>query len=75
MKDADKMDGKEAGLDIRDVSPGQAYYTLADARRGGRCVMRGMFIAVWLTKSEAKRAAKDDRELTVVHCLKPVRNL
>jgi hypothetical protein len=59
------------GLDIRDIERGQAYYTLADARRGGRCVMRGMFIAVWLNRKGAKDAAKGDPELTATKCLKP----
>jgi hypothetical protein len=59
-------------LDVRDITPGAEYFTLAQASRGGRCVMNGMFIAAWTTKKAAKAAAAGDPDMTVVRCLKPV---
>jgi hypothetical protein len=58
-------------LDIRDINPGDTYYAIADATRGGRCVMNGMFIAAWTDKKSAKVAANGNSDLTVVKCRKP----
>jgi len=58
-------------LDIRDFEPGATYFAIADASRGGRCVMNGMFIAAWTTKGEAKAAAGTNPNYTVVKCHKP----
>lgn len=58
-------------LDIRDINPGETYYAIADASRGGRCVMNGMFIAAWRNKADAKVAAQGNNDFTVVKCRKP----
>lgn len=58
-------------LDIRDFEPGETYFAIADTSRGGRCVMNGMFIAAWKSKGEAKAAAGDSPNYTVVKCRKP----
>jgi hypothetical protein len=52
--------------DIRDVNIGETYFVIADKARGGRCVMNGMFIAIWRTKAEAKTSAKGNADLTVI---------
>ena len=58
-------------LDIRDIDAGETYYAIADATRGGRCVMNGMFIAAWRSKKDAKEFAQGNADYTVVKCLKP----
>lgn len=62
---------KSTTLDIRDINAGETYYAIADANRGGRCVMNGMFIAAWREKKDAKAVAAGNPDLTVVKCLKP----
>lgn len=68
------MSNTNFDLDIRDFEPGETYFAIADASRGGRCVMNGMFIAAWKTKGEAKGVAGDNPDYTVVKCRKPEGN-
>jgi hypothetical protein len=58
-------------LDIRDIDSGETYYAIADATRGGRCLLNGMFPAAWRVKADAKAAAGSNPDFTVVKCLKP----
>jgi len=58
--------------DIRDFEPGQTYFVITSDERGGRCVMNGMFIAAWPTKTEAKEyAATLGSGYHVVRTVKP----
>jgi hypothetical protein len=57
--------------DIRDIDPGEVYFAVASKDRGGRCVLNGMFIAVWRDKNAAKQFAAGNPDLTVVKCRKP----
>lgn len=45
--------------DIRDVESGETYYVVTADAKGGRCVMNGLFIAVWRDKDGARQAAID----------------
>lgn len=59
-----------AEMDIRDIDAGQVYYAIASKDNGGRCVLAGMFTAVWLDKKSAKVAAQGNPDYVVVKCLK-----
>lgn len=76
MTSTDNIKFDNLSLDIRDFEPGATYFAVADASRGGRCVMNGMFIAAWATKGEAKAALQrcgqaSNPNYTVVKCRKP----
>jgi len=46
-------------LDIRDIERGETYFVITSDDKGGRCILNGMFIAVWKDKKSAKEQAAE----------------